>query len=292
MALKKEPTVFSHKFKLHSDDMCKRFILIMLAACLLAGGAMPAMANSRPDEEDYDESIRKPIRRLHPEREREKALKKWEQEQERKAAQKRRSSVAATDDPWQMSGTESAPDGKEQLYELLNKDYSLKQLVPEGPKPLVWVDEPPTGSVGELLPFFDNHDGCFTPRGTTMSQSENAIYFYFIENGPLRLRVQYFADDPLNFNEMVFTIDGFEYRYRPDSTRRGRQGTRFYWETSDEPLSGGDRDLAYALAHCHWARVRLLGANGIDHVKMFTTAQLESFARTLQLYRLKGGDIR
>ena len=267
-----------------------RFVMMAVACMALCGATSFAMP--QPDEEDYDESIRKPIRRLHPERERAKAIKQWEEEQARKAAaqQQQGGAAAHSADPWAESGVD-VPDGKEALYELLNKDYSLKQYVPDGPKRLQWVDEPVSASMSDLLPHFDKNGGRYTPRGTTMKQSENAIYFYFVDNGPLRLRVQYFADDPLNFSEMVFTIDGFEYHYRPSGTQRGRQGTRFYWETSDEALGTADRDLVYALTHCHWARVKLLGANGIDHVKMFTTGQLEDFARLWQLYRLKGGTL-
>ncbi|MBR1551689.1 MAG: hypothetical protein IJ632_05145 [Muribaculaceae bacterium] len=268
-----------------------RFVILAFTSAFLALCSTTGAAAMQPDEEDYDESIRKPIRRLHPEREREKAIKKWEEEQARKAAAQQQGGVTTRSaDPWGASDA-AVPDGKETLYELLNKDYSLKQYVADGPKRLEWVDEPATGSMSGLLPHIDKNDGRYTPRGTSMKQSENAIYFYFVDNGPLRLRVQYFADDPLNFSEMVFTIDGFEYPYRPARTQRGRQGARFYWETSDEELGASDRDLVYALTHCHWARVKLLGANGIDHVKMFTTGQLEDFARLWQLYRLKGGTL-
>ena len=50
----------------------RRHIIYLLLA-MFVGCSMPVLAQS---EDDYDESIRMPVRRLHPEREREKARKK------------------------------------------------------------------------------------------------------------------------------------------------------------------------------------------------------------------------
>ena len=58
-----------------------RFIIILLftiATCTVAQAQSPW-----PDEEsERDESVRKPVRRLHPERDRDKAIKEYLKEQE------------------------------------------------------------------------------------------------------------------------------------------------------------------------------------------------------------------
>ena len=99
----------------------------------------------------------------------------------------------------------------------------------------------------------------------------------------------FYADDPLNYNDITFTIDGFNYSFHPGKPARGKQGARMYWEQSEDALTAQDKDLVYALSHCHWARISLKGADGMNHVKMLTDKQLEAFAHTFELYRAMGG---
>lgn len=303
------------------------YLLMALAVC-------PAVSAQKPVvEQDYDESVRRPVRRLHPERERAKAQKRYEQ------SLKDGKKTAVTNDPWAsdddhwfeydpvdanriaapaekpaepavaVSGTaagrsagESAPQvsskseqEQAQLQELLNKDYSLHQYLPEEPKRMVWKDEPPQGSLSELVPHFSIIGDRYIPLGTSMDNSRNAVYLYFDATGGrprrLRLRVQYYADDPLRFDKMVFTIDGFDYVYRPAATQRGSVDGRMYWENCDEAMLVSDRDLVYALSHAHWVRLKLMGADGMNHVKMLTDAQLQDLARTFNLYLLMGGSL-
>jgi len=271
----------------------KRFWLCLLALATLSTAV--AATTMRADDDDYDESIRRPIRRLHPEREREKAIKKWEAEQARKqqAEQKAATQASPLSDPWGDASASTAPAaGKEDLYRLLNKDYSIKHYdIPSSPQPMTWRDEPVTSLESDLLPHFARSGHRYTPAGTTMKRTDNQCYFYFDEGGPLHLRVQYYADDPLNYDRMVFTIDGFDYDFttmaRP---QRGRDG-RMYWEITDDQLTTANRDLVYALSHASWIRLKLLGANGINHVKLLTERQVDDFARAWDLYRLYGGNL-
>ena len=116
---------------------------------MVVGCSLPAMAQS---ENDYDESIRMPVRRLHPEREREKARKKLQQELDSK--NKSQQDVEDWEDASQNSGKKKdtrrvvgsspAPKStadKSALNALLNKDYSLVQYVPAAPVRMVWRDE-------------------------------------------------------------------------------------------------------------------------------------------------------
>ncbi|MBQ7691915.1 MAG: hypothetical protein IJT30_12105 [Muribaculaceae bacterium] len=269
---------------------------------------LPVVAQDHPESErDYDASIRRPIRRLHPEREREKAMKAYQKQQAAKA-----------DDPWadstatKMSAKEQ-PDkrrvvgrraqpqpatDKPDLQELLNKDYSLVQIVPEADKPYAWVDEPVQSGEDSLLARVSRTaQGAairYMPKGASMENTKNAFYLYFDERAaiePLRLRVQYYADDPLDFNRIDFEIDGYEYSYTPAHKRSGHVYGRMIWENSDEAVTTADKDLLYALTHCQWVRMSLVGREGVSHVKLLSDEQIQGLRAVLQLYLLKGGRI-
>lgn len=181
------------------------------------------------------------------------------------------------------------------MRELLDMDYSIKHYGPEEPKRWVWVDDSITTSEAELLPYFNVSNGRFMPNDVTTDDTENGIYFYFNDHmdgsnpSPLRLRVQYYADDPLKFEQLHFVIDGFDYYFNPTNFKRGKGKGIMIWENSDDPLTAADKDLVYALTHCRWAQLKIIGADGMQHVKMITDSQQRDFQRTLQLYLLKGG---
>ena len=61
------------------------------------------------------------------------------------------------------------------------------------------------------------------------------------------------------------------------------------WENSDDPLTVADKDLVYALTHCEWCKLIIIGKDGMQHVKMISDSQFADFKHTLELYRLKGG---
>lgn len=286
-----------------------RKYIIYIAMALFAASAMPLAAQN--SEDDYDESIRMPIRRLHPEREREKARKKLQQELDAK-----NKSQQVDDEDWEdnqpkskkkdnrrVVGKVAAPRStadKSLINELLNKNYDLVEYVPAAPQPLTWRDDPVTESENELLMQVSKtspQTGTvrYMPRDVTMATTENAFYAYFTTSGsqvePLRLRVQYYADDPLQFNDIQFQINGFDYSYRATSPRRGKGTGRMIWELSDQVVQTSDKDLIYALAHARWVRMLLVGADGTKHVKMLTEKQIRDFYSILQLYRLMGGTI-
>lgn len=182
------------------------------------------------------------------------------------------------------------------IQELLSKDYALVQYTPEERKRLVWIDDTVTETPGELLQHIKSNSGRIMPRDVTTDYTENGIYFYFNERADgtpesLRLRVQYYADDPLRFEKLHFIIDGFDYYFTPTNIQRGKGKGIMIWENSDDALTSQDKDLVYALTHCEWAQVKIIGADGMQHVKMISDSQFEDFYNTLQLYRLKGGTL-
>lgn len=185
------------------------------------------------------------------------------------------------------------------MSELLNKDYSIKKYdIYVEPQPITWKNDPINRDIKSLkknvVSAKQGGVAMLIPKGVSTSNESNEVYFAFQANGdramsPLYLCINYFADDPLNYNDMVFLIDGFEYYFRAESPSRGKLGARMYWEQSCDELSTIDKDLVYALSHCHWARISLKGADGIDHVKLLNKKQLEDFTHSLELYRSMGG---
>lgn len=272
--------------------------------------AVTAVAQSPwPDEEnERDESVRKPVRRLHPEREREKAIKEYLKEQESKQK--------TQDDAWEQPAKKAKPDKRKvvrrvahqqsstvdqaMLDELLSRDYSLGPVVPEAkaPEPYKWKDEPVEVAERDLMAVIgkEAHGSSmrYMPRDVSMKLNENAFYLYFDEpssSNKLRLRLQYCADDPLNFSRVDFVIDGFDYSYTPRNTKHGKLSARLYWENFDEPVTAADKDLIYALTHCSWAEMLLIGADGINHLKELSEDQLAALRAMLQLYQLRGGKL-
>lgn len=286
----------------------KRLLLLLMAVLLVAP---IGMAQTVGDDDDKDPSIRPGIRRLHPERERAKAIKKLQEQMSRKAEPK--------DDPWDTSdevwGTvdlprvtakdETAVEGRRlnntskttveqaELDDLLNTDYSIKEYG-MGIRRMTWHDEPVTATIDMLLPFIITDDGDCLSKYVNREKSSNEVFFIFTMQdsvpGPLRLCVQYCADDPLYYDELTFNVDGFDYSFYPADPQRGKLDGGLYWESSDDILRPAHKDLVYALAHSHWALIKLKGANGISHVKMLTDGQRDDFAHVLALYRLLGGE--
>ena len=266
----------------------KRFIILLLAALLVVP---MGMASAVGDDDDKDPSIRPGIRRLHPERERAKAMKKLQEQLSRKA-----DSIA---DPWDTSdevwGTVDLPPSHKESTAV--EGYRLSPNdEPEAGKRLTWRDEPVTVPLDQLMPFMVLDNGEFRSKYVTGDSVGNEVYFAFDVDedslpGPLRLCLSYCGDRAIAFDQVVFTVDGFDYAFFPSSPRQGRTAGGQYWAASDDELQFAYRDLVYALTHGQWAMLKLLDMNGSSRIKMLTNEQLEDFFNTLALYRLLGGEI-
>jgi len=288
----------------------KRLIAILLIALF----AVPAgIASNVRDDNDKDSVVQRGIRRLYPDRLRAKAIKKLREQMSRKAEPKA--------DPWDTSDevwgtvdfvpvtvkdisaveghrlsplhpTTKTPDEQAALDEILSTDYSLKEYG-VGLRRMTWRDEPVTLTREQLMPYLVIEEGeCFSKYVSREKTSNEAFFIFSIEDsipGPLRLCVQYCADDPLEYDMLTFTVDGFDYIFYPNMPNRGTIGEDLYWEMSDDELQPAYKDLVYALAHSHWALLKLHGATGFSHVKILSQGQRDDFAHTLAMYRLMGG---
>jgi len=271
------------------------------------------LAGSVHDDDDKNRVEQRGIRRLHPERERAKAIKKLQEQLSRRAD--------PNADPWDTSdevwGTVDLPPqavadsaavtghrlspttktAAEQAIvdDLINADYSIKEYG-VGLRRMTWHDEPVTRTIDDLMPLIAIHDdGECMSRYVSRDSTSNEVYFAFSFQdsvaGPLRLCVHYCADDPLHYDQLTFSIDGFDYVFYPAEPRRGETAAGLYWEMSDDVLRPAYKDLVYALAHSHWVMVKLVGERGFSHVKMLTDGQRDDFATVLALYRLLGGTL-
>ena len=289
---------------------------MLLLVILLA--APVGMASATRDDDDKDPSIQRGIRRLHPERERAKAMKKLQEQMARKAEPK--------DDPWDTSddlwgtvdlppvalkdsaavegrrlkprqlSTSKTPEEQAALDSLLAIDYSLTEF---GYRRMKWRDLPVTRTIDQLMPgFVLNEDGDYVSKYVSFAPTSNEVYFAFAMAegdslpGPLRLCVRYCADDPLDFDQLIFSIDGYDYLFYPSDHHHSTLPDGLYCETSDDVLTASYKDLVYALAHSNWVALKLVSTRGIHHVKMLTDGQRSDFAATLDLYRLLGGNFR
>ena len=260
--------------------------IIILLAVLLA--APMGMAQSIHDDDAKDPSISPGIRRLHPERERAKAIKKLQEQMSRKP-----DSIA---DPWDTSdelwGTVDLPPVAAKDSAAV-EGHRLNDNNLNGRR-LSWRDEPVTVSVDQLMPFMTIDDGEYRSKYVNAGNVGNEAYFAFALDedslpGPLRLCLRYSADSPCNYDQVTFTVDGNDYMFYPVEPRHGRTDDGIYWTASDDELPAAYMDLVYALAHGQWVMLKLQGASGVSRVRVMNDGQLDDFANTLSLYRLMGG---
>lgn len=269
------------------------------------------MAGPVGDDDDKKPGLQREIRRLHPERERAKAQKKLQEQMSRKAEPKA--------DPWDTSDevwgtvdvpranakegnavegrrlqhTSKSPAEQAMLDSLLSKDYSITEY---GFRRMTWRDLPVSTTIDRLMPsFVVSETGQYVSKYVSHERTSNEVFFTFAMAeedsvpGPLRLCVHYCADDPIDFDQLIFSIDGYDYPFYPGETQYGELDNGLYWQWSDDVLIAPYKDLVYALAHSHWVAIKLMSTRGIHHVKMLTDGQREDFAATLDLYRLMGG---
>lgn len=265
----------------------KKYIISLFFALLAIStvGARPVV----DDDDTKAAPQQREIRRLHPSRERARAIKRLQEQMSRKA-DPNADPWDTDDDMWGLvdrpryaAGDSTAVEGR-----LITMDDDAT------PRRLLWRDEPVTATIDQLEPYvtIDANGECRS-KYVSPGTSSNEVYFAFTLNdsiaGPLRLCVQYCSSLPLHYDLVVFTIDGYDYQFYPSETHLTRLEDGQWVERSDDVLREGYKDLVYALAHGSWVVMKLGGADGRNPVKMLTDGQREDFAKTFSLYRLLGG---
>jgi hypothetical protein len=267
--------------------MMKKYIVLLLIVLLAVPGV-----RAGGDDDDKTTVHKREIRRLHPERERLKAMKKLQEQRSRKAEPK--------DDPWDTSdevwGTVDVPPDLRDSTAVEGHRLTSPPTAGANGQRLVWRDEPVTSSIDQLMPYcIVDDDGDCRSKYVSVDEPRNEVYFTFAVNdsltGPLRLCVRYLGETPMDFDQLVFTIDGFDYMFYPTDVQHGLTDSGSYWSISDNEVHPAYKDLVYALAHGHWGIMKMQGSGGVSLVKMLTDGQRDDFARTLALYLLLGGSI-
>lgn len=185
-----------------------------------------------------------------------------------------------------------------EIDSMLNIDYT-KSTVKYERKPYVWSNDEVTTPLSQLMPNFNvtnvNGKDRYLYDGITLDLKENDVFFYFnvVDGKPdkLRFRCEFYADDPLNFSRLDFLIDKFKYSYTPENINRGKDGSRFFYENFDEEVNDQSKDIAYALSHCKWAVMTFISENGVNHRIYFKKPHLQRFKEIYELYRLMGGEL-
>lgn len=276
-------------------------ILTTIASVLLAASAALQPATVRADENDLDESIRLPVRRLHPERVRKPAQR---QAADNDFARRMRSERARLQNQQAGQGSSATAEqhstvDKDWLNKLLSTDYTIKGIDSYMPQRLRWADDPVPAASSLMAGFakqsLPDGDTRYMPQGVTMDSTCNALYLYFDTRaghpGALHLRAQYYADDPLGIDSVTVVANGFVYTYVPRSVKRGRGRGRMIWENFDDAVTADMKDLVYALSHAKQVLVKYTGSTGFSHVKEMTPAEVTAARRSIDLYRSLGGSL-
>lgn len=269
----------------------KKYILLLMLVLL----TVPmGMASTMRDDDDRDSVMQQGVRRLHPERERAKAMKKLQEQMSHKAQPKA--------DPWDMSdevwGTvDVVPVAVRDSAAVVGRRLTDETAGAEEGKRMTWQDEPVPVTIDWLMPYFTNEGGEWRSKYVSTDSVANEVYFAFsIQEadslpGPLRLCIRYCGSSPLEYDLVAFTVEGYDYMLYPAAPRHGRTEDGLYWAASDDEMRPAYRDLIYAVTHGNWALIKLQGTGGVSRVKVLTEDQLGDMANTVALYRLMGGEI-
>ena len=106
---------------------------------------------------------------------------------------------------------------------------------------------------------------------------KNAIYLYFEvptggRPGPMRIKVQYYADDRLDTQAVEFQINGEKYRITPNHLDTRKNG-KFVSEWFDMILEGEHDALVEAMGMANYVRVKFIGKS-CNHIKDMTRDQV------------------
>ena len=264
--------------------------LVLLLMLLLA--APVGLADNVRDNNDTTSVWKQPVRRLHPERERAKAMKKLQEQMSRRAEEK--------SDPWDTSdevwGTVDVPAATRDSSAVKGRRLNGMSDVDEAGYRMMWRDEPVTATVDQLMPFFTvTDDGELHSKYVSTDSASSEVYFAFVMSdslpGPLRLCVRYPTEVPMEYDQLTFTIDGYDYLFYPADPQCKPLGYGQFLSFCDEVLHEGYKNMVYALAHGKWVMLKLQGMGGVSRVKVLTDGQREDFANTLALFLLLGGEL-
>jgi hypothetical protein len=164
-------------------------------------------------------------------------------------------------------------------------------------KILAKIDQP---KIDSLVPYFTVHKDEFDPKrpvsyrpkAAPYHTNSNHIYCYFHVKkgipGAIRFRAQYHDDTWLFFTTVQFSINGDAFELVPGYTERRLGSDGRIWEWFDMELKEKQKELIFALASSHTAKVKFAGRH-YSAVHNIPQAQIDDIRRTLELYYAMGG---
>ncbi|WP_231424039.1 hypothetical protein [Pedobacter sp. Leaf250] len=143
--------------------------------------------------------------------------------------------------------------------------------------------------------FDENGSIWFIPKTAPSFINANGIFCYFqVVNGKaenFRLKIQYYSEDWLFFNEIKFSVDGKAITYTPGKTETDSGDGGMIWEWSDEEIKSDDAHLIEMLASSKISKMKLIGRQYYK-IKNITPNQIATINRTLKLFKAYGGTLR
>ena len=117
----------------------------------------------------------------------------------------------------------------------------------------------------------------YKPKSAPSMVEKNAIYLYFEvptggRPGPMRIKVQYYADDRLDTQAVEFQINGEKYRITPNHLDTRKNG-KYVSEWFDMILEGEHDALVEAMGMANYVRVKFIGKS-CNHIKDMTRDQV------------------
>ena len=132
------------------------------------------------------------------------------------------------------------------------------------------------------------------PKTAPKSVNRNGVYCYFVmyEGKPvtLRFRYQYYSDEWLFIESMIFNIDGENITIIPDMDTDCGDGGKI-WEWCDEAVIGGnsvDEKFIAKIANAKSVKVKMNGSQYYD-TRVLTAEQIKSIKDTYEYYKALGG---
>ena len=150
-------------------------------------------------------------------------------------------------------------------------------------------------TVTRLKPFFTEKKDEFSditwiePKSAPKYRSMNGTYCYFAKKGEkvenFRFVFQYYADDWLFIESMIFNIDGENITISPSMDTDCGYGGKI-WEWCDTQIS---LEFIEKLANAKSVKVKMNGSHYYD-TRTLTTAQIQSIKNTYDYFKALGGE--
>lgn len=156
--------------------------------------------------------------------------------------------------------------------------------------------------IKKLKPLFnektDKYDAnkkiWITPKNAPVYNNQKGNYLYFeMKNeraNNLRFKFQYYSDDWLFIENLVFLIDDEPIKYTPKSSvERDHDGGKI-WEWFDDSVSKSDLVLFEKISNAQEVEIKINGSKYYDERKL-TKKDIETFKNTLEYFKALNGRV-